>query len=257
LQRCIEEYREPISFTVLDSVPLPQTLATKLRLLVESRATFMEGAQPAMAAAVAAVVSKVEQVAAVAAVADTGKGLNSEVVHENEQEEEAEEEAEEEEQKQSAFSREDEQHNPWPTELLTRSPPASLTDQSPFYALAEYCSREERPRLPFPRTLLLTDNFFRPPERWAGVGERRLKNVIFLLEWVPPVDVDAAAAAAAAAAASADSGSPRRYLLTMSLAEGETLRRLIHTEPSLLHGTGLGTVCSVVQRVAATACPHT
>ena len=23
----------------------------------------------------------------------------------------------------------------------------------------------------------LTDNFFRPPTRWAGVGERRLKNV--------------------------------------------------------------------------------
>jgi hypothetical protein len=49
------------------------------------------------------------------------------------------------------------------------------------------------------------------------VGERRLKNVIFILEWAPP--------------GSTEGSTPSRHLLMLSLAEGETLRRLIHTAP--------------------------
>ena len=183
LRRCIEEYREPISFTVEDRVPLPETFANKLKALVESRAPFLESAAESERVAVQNVVAKVEQVAAVTAVSDDNKNLNSEVVHENEQEEEAEEEAEEEEQKQSAFSREDEQHNPWPATTLL-APPTSAADpedgpaeDAALYDLAAYRSRLERPLLPFPQMIKLTDNFFRPPTRWAGVGERRLKNV--------------------------------------------------------------------------------
>ena len=101
------------------------------------------------------------QVAAVTAVSDDNKNLNSEVVHENEQEEEAEEEAEEEEQKQSAFSREDEQHNPWPATTLL-APPTSAADpedgpaeDAALYDLAAYRSRLERPLLPFPQIIKL------------------------------------------------------------------------------------------------------
>merc|ERR1711871_1856247 len=229
LRRCIEEYREPISFTVDDHVPKPESFANKLKALVESRVTFLESAQEVARAAVAAVVAKVEQVAAVTAVSDDNKNLNSEVVHENEQEEEAEEEAEEEEQKQSAFSREDEQHNPWPTTTLAAPPPEELApgkdDDVPIYALAEYRSRLERPLIPFPLMIKITDNFFRPPARWTGVGERRLKNVVFLLEWVPEPR---------------EGGSGgQRFLVALSLAEGETLRRLIHTDEELLRSVGL------------------
>jgi hypothetical protein len=85
LRRCIEEYREPISFTVDDYVPQPETFANKLKALVESRVPFLESAAESERAAVDAVVGKVEQVAAVTAVSDDNKNLNSEVVHENEQ----------------------------------------------------------------------------------------------------------------------------------------------------------------------------
>jgi hypothetical protein len=231
LRRCIEEYREPISFTVDDYVPKPESFANKLKALVDSRVPFLESAEESARAAVSAVVAKVEQVAAVTAVSDDNKNLNSEVVHENEQEEEAEEEAEEEEQKQSAFSREDEQHNPWPTVTLTTPPPAELTpgedDDVPIYALAEYRSRSERPLIPFPPMIKITDNFFRPPARWSGVGERRLKNVVFLLEWIPEPREGGG------------SGGGQRFLVALSLAEGETLRRLIHTEEELLRSVGL------------------
>ena len=31
--------------------------------------------------------------------------------------------------------------------------------------------------------MLLSDNFFRP--QWCGIGDRRLKNVSLILEWIP------------------------------------------------------------------------
>ena len=228
LRRCIEEYREPISFTVEDFVPLPESFANKLKALVESRQPFLESAVESERVAVAAGGAKVEQIAAVTAVSDDNKNLNSEVVHENEQEEEAEEEAEEEEQKQSAFSREDEQHNPWPTTVLLAPPPTTSPGESedaPVYALAEYRSRLERPLLPFPGMIKITDNFFRPPSRWSGVGERRLKNVVFLLEWVPEPREGG--------------NGGQRLLVALSLAEGETMRRLIHTDEELLRSVGM------------------
>ena len=46
-------------------------------------------------------------------------------------------------------------------------------------------------KLPFPNDMMITDNFFRPS--WIGIGDRRLKNIALVLEWVPllePVDND-------------------------------------------------------------------
>merc|ERR1719261_1570052 len=105
-----------------------------------------------------------------------GPSLTSEVVHENEQEEEAEEEAEEEEQKMSAFSRDDEQHNPWAVNLLCHSPSGEIggDKDEAFYFFSNFQARPEQPRLTFPSNLLLSDNFFRP--RWCGLGDRRLKR---------------------------------------------------------------------------------
>merc|ERR1712137_1428306 len=110
--------------------------------------------------------------------------FNAEVVHENEQEaqEEAEEEAEEEEQKVSAFTRDDEQANPWNAQLLRTVPSGKLGEEA-FYPFREFQVQEEQPKLPFPERLLLSDNFFRPT--WCGLGDRRLKNVMLVLEWIP------------------------------------------------------------------------
>ena len=130
------------------------------------------------------VVSKVSSVTEMQ-VADSGANLNSEVVHEQEQEaeEEAEEEAEQEEQKISAFSRDDEQHNPWVVDILTKVPSCKLGGEEPFYRFNEFQVRKDTPTLKFPENLLLSDNFFRPS--WVGLGDRRLKNVGIVLEWNP------------------------------------------------------------------------
>ena len=101
------------------------------------------------------------------------------------QEEEQEEEAEEEEQKVSAFTRDDEHHNPWATKVLTTRPCGVLGDE-PFYPLSQLQVRAEQPLLPFPDTLWLSDNFFKT--RWRGLGDRKLKNVAIVLEWQMPED---------------------------------------------------------------------
>ena len=158
--------------------------------------------------------------------------------------------------------------------------------------------RVEQPRLVFPERLLLSDNFFRP--RWVGLGDRRLKNVCIVLEWIPeawkeslrrriaamfkqltlgcgnrectnspqyccasgaaaPMAPNAAAARAMELAlatiptgdlapfcrniddeARADeSATPARFLVAISLAEGETLSRVIHTRQAVLGKAGI------------------
>lgn len=202
-------------------------------------------------------------------------GLDSECVHENEAqaEEEAEEEAEQEEEKMSAFTRDDEQHNPWATSILAQVPTLRLGGEEPFYSLQEFRVRPGQPCLAFPEHLLVTDNFFRT--RWVGMGERRLKNVALILEWAPlaareavqmavaeefkrlastgMAPNEAAAAAmretmkklnAAPATLASDRPAPPpgariRYQVAVSLAEGETLRRIIHSQQGVLRSAGI------------------
>merc|ERR1719399_2252345 len=100
----------------------------------------------------------------------------------------------------SAFSRDDEQANPWRTDELARVPevaaaaaaaaaaavaPSSpeTAGDNPFYPLSAFQVAQAQPVLPFPPCLLVSDNYFRP--RWIGLGERRLKNIVFVLEVQP------------------------------------------------------------------------
>ena len=60
---------------------------------------------------------------------------------------------------------------------------------------------------------MLSDNYFRP--RWSGMhGDRRLKNIGLVMEWIPNV-VNAP---------------EERYLVALSLFEGESVRHIIHHE---------------------------
>lgn len=54
-----------------------------------------------------------------------------------------------------------------------------------FYPFAEFQARKGQPMLPFSPFLLVSDNFFRPS--WISTGDRRLKNITFVLEWIPNI----------------------------------------------------------------------
>ena len=185
LRRCVGLFREPISYSVPACVPVERPFGEKVRQLVEANQAFADRHEGA-----AERVRVVQQRLAQAGAPQGGDGeqersLAGEVVHENEQEQEAEEEAEEEEQKMSAFSRDDEQHNPWAVALLAGAPSGSTggARDEAFYRFARFQTRQTQAALPFPPQLLLSDNFFRP--KWCGLGDRRLKTATLVLEWVP------------------------------------------------------------------------
>ncbi|CAD2213895.1 hypothetical protein, conserved [Angomonas deanei] len=166
--------------------------------------------------------------------------LNSEIVHEQEQEEEQEQEAEQEEQRVSAFSRDDEYQIPWKVETLLHcgQDPSTTTQpghNSPFYQLNSFQlhvphhgttsdsvfdkmlnsgAADHNTSLAVGERFLLSDNYFRL--RWHGVGERRLKNCFLYIEWIP------------SKADTANAQPPGKCYGLVTLAEGESLRWLIH-----------------------------
>ena len=129
----------------------------------------------------------------------------------------------------------------------------SRTARHPFRSLTRsgLKTREEE-CVSFPSDLLLSDNFHK--RRWIGIGDRRLKNVGLLMEWLlPPLlpppqgggsqgeegegegkgEGEAGFPAGNGNGAGGGEGggegsTERRKLVLVSLAEGETLRRLIH-----------------------------
>ena len=261
LQKSINVFREPIGFPVEDKVPRPRPFVESIDKLVgEHKEFLMEDHETKR---VDNVKARVKATTGVTMSGDDGNAaLNSEVVHENEkqQEEEAQKQVRQEKIKQNAYSRDDEEPKPWKVEVLSHSPTsdlkmANLPGASPFYPALDFQTRKDLKKLPFPNDMMITDNFFRPS--WIGIGDRRLKNIALVLEWVPllePVDNDPkvlmkkifsdlvkngmAANDAAAMALQmiakgelpprAPQSNPSRYFVALSLAEGETLRRMIH-----------------------------
>eukprot|EP01029_Cantina_marsupialis_P025404 TRINITY_DN6726_c0_g3_i3.p1 TRINITY_DN6726_c0_g3~~TRINITY_DN6726_c0_g3_i3.p1 ORF type:complete len:891 (+),score=259.15 TRINITY_DN6726_c0_g3_i3:877-3549(+) len=302
LSRCIEQYREPVNYEVPDHVPMPHSLAEKLQELVEENKEMVSDESFSR---VDEVLYRVVQVAKATSEEDQSANLNAECVHENEQEaeEEAEEEAEQEEQKMSDFCRDEEQHLPWKIIELMKPPPKGLmTIESqgdcPFYSMSQFKTQKEDITLNFPDNLYVTDNFFKL--LWIGLGDRRLKNVTFLLQWeissaskqianilpimvkqmttgcgntacnhplcasnssvssLPPSQAAAKAAMTIVPSLQKDFSETKRlvcpniqksqivfpkdgsYVVCLSLAEGETIRRILHSHShDILKNTSL------------------
>jgi hypothetical protein len=268
LKRCVNQFREEIGVPIPDYIPSPESFSTKLRALHDAQKEFAP--TDAESSAIERVIARVEQVG-LQYVSKAEGGLDSECVHEAEAqaEEEAEEEAEQEQEKMSAFARDDEQHNPWKISVLATVPSLRLGGEEPFYSFQDFHVRVEQPKLAFPPSMVLTDNFFKP--RWVGVGDRRLKNVSIIVEWQPMAARDAltkeigqqfqqllaagtpanqAAALAMQRAVQALDATPSAltpgataaspvYHIAVSLAEGETLRRVIHSRQSVLKACSL------------------
>ncbi|DAZ97871.1 TPA: LOW QUALITY PROTEIN: hypothetical protein N0F65_003298 [Lagenidium giganteum] len=189
--------------------------------------------------------------------------------NEAEAEEEAEEEAEQEEQKMSSFTRDDEHPIPWSPELLTNAPVLdNNVEDGTFYLFSQFQAHTECPKLEFPSQLLVSGNFFRKrwvglgERRVKNVGlvmewspllsqdiMRKLVHHLFmqLMTDQPGIAPNEAAVKALSEAAKLADAKPNEvpagvrtevatiieaapvFLVTLSLAEGETIRRMIHT----------------------------
>ena len=182
-------------------------------------------------------------------------GQEREQQQEQEQEQQKVKVREQERQKMSQFGRDEEHSYPWLSEKLVQDAdvgavapltvfksrdPAGLKafsrlalNENPFYplnvfqmrqtsvvAMQETDSIQQRikvseqtpaPKVSFPGNLLVSSNWFKPS--WTGLKVHRLKNVVFVLEWMPQANKE-----------------KRRYLTVLTLAEAETVRRIIHTQ---------------------------
>eukprot|EP01065_Artemidia_motanka_P000909 TRINITY_DN1042_c0_g1_i1.p1 TRINITY_DN1042_c0_g1~~TRINITY_DN1042_c0_g1_i1.p1 ORF type:complete len:4224 (+),score=1358.75 TRINITY_DN1042_c0_g1_i1:274-12672(+) len=226
MKTCVGQYRETISHTVPEHLPEGEAdgggFHDKLDEHVrEMSSVFVKSDEDRRK--IEQVCASIRRTAAAAQQDAKTLGFQAEVVHEQEAEQEQEQEAEQEEQKENRYSRDDEQHNPWQAEFLTRSLDTRTarecnTAESPFYFLSAFRAHTEMPSLPFPDALLLTDNFFRPS--WLGLGERRLKSALMMLAW---------------RATEADPVS----IVLVSAAEAETLRWMVHSRHSAAQSAAL------------------
>ncbi|RHY98210.1 hypothetical protein DYB35_004616 [Aphanomyces astaci] len=241
LRPCIEAFRVQVSYAIAAQVPVPRAITDTIQELTALHATLLEPSDYDRVAHVTARVATLMDMS-------SDMHLNAEVVHENEAEaeEEAEEEAEQEEQKMSAYPRDDEHPVPWSTDALLQSP--STGDA--FYPLSLFQAQSACRAIAFPGTMLVSGNYFR--RRWIGLGERRLKNIGFLMEWypnaiqnhlkerigvhfvtlvatgLPPTDAAAQAIHLASQDPMITSVATEGYVVALSLAEGETIRRMLH-----------------------------
>ena len=186
MEKSINVFREPIGFPVEDKVPRPRPFVESISALVDGHKTFLIEADEMQR--VENVKARVRATTGVTMSGDDT--LNSEVVHENEkqQEEEAQKQVRQEKIKQNAYSRDDEEPKPWKVEVLSNTPTNDTAakasqEKCPFYPALNFQTRKDLKKLPFPSDIMITDNFFRPS--WIGVGDRRLKNIALVLEWVP------------------------------------------------------------------------
>ena len=184
LRGCVEQFREIIGFPIPDDVPEPQRFVDTINTLVAEHGMFVTDDEER--ARVDQIRRRVQDTTQLQN--DTSDGssdrstqLQATVVQEQskEQEEEAQKQVQQVKVKQSAFARDDEDAHPWSVALLAGSPSATTA----FNELRTFTTREGIKPVIFPSSLLLTDNFYRAA--WVGMGDRRLKNVGIVMEWVP------------------------------------------------------------------------
>jgi len=231
LRVAIQVFRERISNDLETGVPKPKSFG---EVIDEHVAVYDElGAEEHLGLSDADVVrmglvreratgGSVEQTKAVRGGLDSTRTQQQE----REQQQQQMKEREQEEEQMSQFMRDQEQPLPWPALVLTRCPSSKIeaafveasdsgiefpfsslvVGDEAFYPMALFHACTSQPQLPFPRNILFSSNYFRPA--WAGLGDRRLKNISLIIDWQPSKD--------------------RRLLVVPSLAEAETIRRLIH-----------------------------
>eukprot|EP00662_Eupelagonemidae_sp_cell21_P022910 gene22910-20808_t len=180
----LQIFREPIEFTLSETVPRERMFDEVLEEMVQQMERTLPGGRAAGSERIDAVLERVR-------VENARHQQNHDTEMVQEQEEEKEQEQEKEEEKEVevekyvdlVYSRDSEDPVPWPVASLGSmgSATAAVDDKpAPLYPMTGFRLYRRRP-LHFPDSLMATRNFF--DLRWGG--ERRLKNVIVSCEWVP------------------------------------------------------------------------
>jgi len=193
LLKSLETFNEAVGFTVASGVPKP-VLVTDLMQSMEDANTDLISTDSDHTTIKAIADSMVKAAEAsnrlrlqeadeddedMLARDSSERVFNAEIVQEKAQEKEQQREAvieiEKEEFVDRMYSRDQEEPVRWPFESLRQSSPPGC-----FYA-ASSCALHMRRPLNFPGSMWISNNYFDP--KWSG--DRRMKNVVMVLEWCP------------------------------------------------------------------------
>ena len=203
-------FMEGIGFAIASDVPDPIPLVDLLEARVDEARAFVRDAEDR--ALVSAWLDAMRAMPTAAEECELSREMVQEMEEEREKEQEQEQEREIEIEKyvDLAYRRDGEVPKPWPLERLR-----ARTTSPHIYALSQFKLHKRR-GLEFPPYIALSDNYF--DREW--VGERRLKNVCVIAEWLPD------ASALAPAYVTMPAGSPQGKELDASI---ETAVRVSHT----------------------------
>ena len=191
VQRGIECFHEPIDFSVEESIDNPRSMLAVVEDMVEQNKDFIVTRKDVL------VIDDIKKSARVETdMSDSSNvqfqiQLQAEMVQEQEQEQEKQKQNEQEREVEIEkfvdlqYSRDMEEPISWKFDSVIRNSPCQSAgdvddEASPFYPLDTFKLVKRKP-LNFPKHLSLSSNYFNP--RWTG--ERRLKNIICVLEYVP------------------------------------------------------------------------
>ena len=171
IKNSIQVFRENIDFTVAKVVPEPKPYDEVLKAMLDDHRAYLSDDEYKVGMGI------------VNGVGETLHSLNlsSEITKESEKEQEQEQEQQQEQEIEIekfvdlAYRRENEEPTRWGLERLKGG-----KDHSMFYPCREFALRGQAP-IQFPDYLMASTNYF--DKLWAG--DRRIKNVIMVLEWVP------------------------------------------------------------------------
>eukprot|EP00658_Telonema_sp_P-2_P081848 TRINITY_DN8499_c0_g1_i1.p1 TRINITY_DN8499_c0_g1~~TRINITY_DN8499_c0_g1_i1.p1 ORF type:complete len:1069 (-),score=314.54 TRINITY_DN8499_c0_g1_i1:392-3598(-) len=221
LSDSVQQFREPVDFDIASRVPVPHRLMDIMEGLEQEHANFLQGDKAKERVEVVFERARGVSAAVEKEAGSSAGALDQMMEQEQEQEQENEQEVTAQIIKEDnpKGSRDDEAPRQWLAEQLKLPYKCTLDVHKPFsehflgdlpfYPLSIFQVNSDSPTLGFPEQLLLSGNWFRPT--WIGLGDRRLKNIELIMEWQPP-------------------GTEKRYVVALTLAEGETVRRILHTK---------------------------
>eukprot|EP00467_Chlorarachnion_reptans_P010822 CAMPEP_0114525784 /NCGR_PEP_ID=MMETSP0109-20121206/22631_1 /TAXON_ID=29199 /ORGANISM="Chlorarachnion reptans, Strain CCCM449" /LENGTH=5518 /DNA_ID=CAMNT_0001707433 /DNA_START=63 /DNA_END=16619 /DNA_ORIENTATION=+ len=260
--KCIQLFREPLEFNIPETPPQNATYSSTLRDLIKAQREFLN--DPAQMKEVESILNEVEREEQAQAKppssegGDDGKGeqeeedakaleFDAEMVQEQEKEQEQEQRQEIEQEVRTAFASSRHPVLQWGLKDLASA--EKLVPRA-FYPLRTFSlNRKSGPGLPYPKSILLSENF--APLLHRSDLARRMKNASVLVSWRPDdtgtalslrevkgADANWMSAAYVEALSEREvkekeaaekkiEPNPTEYCVTVSLSEAECLRRAL------------------------------
>jgi len=183
--KALHIFLEPIDFAIEDKVPVPKLFSESIGERVKQNDEFIYTDEER------GVIKQIIDTVSTTTFDNTIAVLTAEMVQEMEEEKEKQQEQEQEQEIEIekyvdlAYSREEEEQQPWPAVSLATGGTPDQPDapiRKLFYSSKEFKLYQRMP-LQLSDHVMISNNYFN--KKWGG--PRRIKNIIMVLDWIPSI----------------------------------------------------------------------